>query len=98
MSLCTVGDGLLTTGSEASLKKSKSPSEEVVFSDATKQLMIKTLPPVLTLHLKRFLQEGRRLRKNGRHVTFPPILDLAPFCMTDCRVIQCSLSLHKLLV
>jgi hypothetical protein len=59
--------------------------EEPVFRDATKQLLIKSLPPVLTLHMKRFLQDGRRLRKNGRHIDFPEILDVAPFCIPDCE-------------
>ena len=52
--------------------------EELVFCDATKQLLVRHLPPVLTLHLKRFLQEGRRLRKNGCHIEFPDLLDMAP--------------------
>ena len=58
----------------------------MVFTDATKQLLIKSLPPVLTLHLKRFLQEGRRLRKNGRPIAFPALLDMAPYCVADCKV------------
>ena len=63
-----------------------SQKEELVFRDATKQLLIESLPPVLTLHMKRFLQEGRRLRKNGCHVDFPDILDMAPFCVPNCKV------------
>ena len=61
--------------------------EEPVLRDAMKQLLIKTLPPIFTLHMKRFLQDGRRLRKNGRHIDFPDILDVAPFCISDCEVI-----------
>ncbi|CAI8048684.1 Ubiquitin carboxyl-terminal hydrolase 45 [Geodia barretti] len=52
-------------------KATDEAKEEPVFRDATKQLLIKSLPPVLTLHMKRFLQDGRRLRKNGRHIDFP---------------------------
>ena len=60
--------------------------EELVFCDATKQLLVRHLPPVLTLHLKRFLQEGRRLRKNGCHIEFPDLLDMAPYCVDHCQV------------
>ena len=67
-------------------KATDEAKEEPVFRDATKQLLIKSLPPVLTLHMKRFLQDGRRLRKNGRHIDFPEILDVAPFCNPDCKV------------
>ena len=73
--------------------------EELVFRDAMKQLLIETLPPVLTLHLKRFLQEGRRLRKNGHHVEFPDVLDMAPFCVPECKVsLSLSLSLSLILI
>ena len=82
-----LGDDLLDSNSEASPQKTTtSSSTEMVFCDATKQLLIENVPPVLTLHLKRFLQEGRRLRKNGRHIAFPALLNMAPYCVTDCKV------------
>ena len=67
-------------------KQHKEKESNVVFSEATKQLLIKTPPLVLNLHLKRFLQSGRHLRKNNRHISFPTLLDMRPFCIPHCQV------------
>lgn len=50
-------------------------------TNATKQFLISSPPAVLILHLKRF-QVGPRgmLRKITKAVTFPFVLDIAPFC------------------
>lgn len=56
-----------------------------VYTNARKQLLISALPVVLILHLKRFCQNGLTLRKINRHVDFPFILDLAPFCAATCK-------------
>uniref|UniRef100_A0AAX7VMQ9 Ubiquitin carboxyl-terminal hydrolase n=1 Tax=Astatotilapia calliptera TaxID=8154 RepID=A0AAX7VMQ9_ASTCA len=63
------------------LRKSSSADKKVekVYTSARKQMLISSLPPVITLHLKRFHQAGMNLRKVNRHVDFPLILDLAPF-------------------
>lgn len=37
-------------------------------------------PKVLTLHLKRFEQSERGLKKVNKHIEFPLRLDLSPFC------------------
>ncbi|XP_072524652.1 ubiquitin carboxyl-terminal hydrolase 45 isoform X2 [Salminus brasiliensis] len=58
---------------------------EKVYTSARKQMLISVLPPVVTLHLKRFHQAGMNLRKVNRHVDFPLILDLAPFCSASCK-------------
>ncbi|KAL4657453.1 ubiquitin carboxyl-terminal hydrolase 45 [Arapaima gigas] len=58
---------------------------ENVYTSARKQMLISVLPPVVTLHLKRFHQAGMNLRKVNRHVEFPLILDLAPFCSANCK-------------
>uniref|UniRef100_A0A674E7E1 Ubiquitin carboxyl-terminal hydrolase n=1 Tax=Salmo trutta TaxID=8032 RepID=A0A674E7E1_SALTR len=58
---------------------------EKVYTSARKQMLISSLPPVVTLHLKRFHQAGMNLRKVNRHVNFPLILDLAPFCSASCK-------------
>ncbi|XP_063707415.1 ubiquitin carboxyl-terminal hydrolase 16/45 [Culicoides brevitarsis] len=52
-----------------------------VHTNATKQLLISSPPAVLILHLKRF-QVGPRamFRKITKHVAFPFVLDIAPFC------------------
>ncbi|XP_077467927.1 ubiquitin carboxyl-terminal hydrolase 16 isoform X3 [Stigmatopora argus] len=51
-----------------------------VYTEASKQMLISSPPPVLTLHLKRFQQNGYGISKVNRHVPFPLLLDLAPFC------------------
>jgi ubiquitin carboxyl-terminal hydrolase 16/45 len=51
-----------------------------VYSVASKQLLIFAPPALLTLHLKRFTQNGIALRKAQKHVDFPLRFDLAPFC------------------
>ncbi|KAK2844170.1 hypothetical protein Q5P01_010829 [Channa striata] len=58
---------------------------EKIYTSARKQMLISSLPPVITLHLKRFHQAGMNLRKVNRHVDFPMILDLAPFCSASCK-------------
>ncbi|XP_039108073.1 ubiquitin carboxyl-terminal hydrolase 45 isoform X4 [Hyaena hyaena] len=58
---------------------------EGVYTNARKQFLISAVPPILILHLKRFHQAGLSLRKVNRHVDFPLILDLAPFCSATCK-------------
>uniref|UniRef100_A0A8C7C6Z4 ubiquitinyl hydrolase 1 n=1 Tax=Oncorhynchus kisutch TaxID=8019 RepID=A0A8C7C6Z4_ONCKI len=69
------------------LRKSTSVEKksDKVYTSARKQMLISSLPPVVTLHLKRFHQAGMNLRKVNRHVNFPLILDLAPFCSASCK-------------
>ncbi|XP_023300544.2 ubiquitin carboxyl-terminal hydrolase 45 [Lucilia cuprina] len=57
------------------------PKAKTVNTNATKQFLISSPPAVLILHLKRF-QLGLRcsFRKLTRPVSFPMILDIAPFC------------------
>lgn len=59
---------------------------EITFGDATKQMLIQIPPKVLTLHLKRFSHHGKRLKKNNKHISFPPLLDIMPFCTDNCQV------------
>ncbi|EPQ15109.1 Ubiquitin carboxyl-terminal hydrolase 16 [Myotis brandtii] len=56
-----------------------------VYTNAKKQVLISLAPPVLTLHLKRFQQTGFNLHKINKHIKFPEILDLAPFCTAKCK-------------
>uniref|UniRef100_I3JE08 Ubiquitin carboxyl-terminal hydrolase n=1 Tax=Oreochromis niloticus TaxID=8128 RepID=I3JE08_ORENI len=60
-------------------------SKKNIYTDALKQILISSPPSVLTLHLKRFQQNGYSICKVNRHVTFPFILDLAPFCAVKCK-------------
>uniref|UniRef100_A0A6Q2ZJQ4 Ubiquitin carboxyl-terminal hydrolase n=1 Tax=Esox lucius TaxID=8010 RepID=A0A6Q2ZJQ4_ESOLU len=64
---------------------STSGSKKSVYTEALKQMLISCPPTVLTLHLKRFQQMGYGVSKVNRHVLFPPILDLAPFCSVNCK-------------
>ncbi|EFJ07908.1 hypothetical protein SELMODRAFT_2225, partial [Selaginella moellendorffii] len=51
---------------------------------ATKRLVIRKAPPVLTVHLKRFAQDMRgRLSKLTGHVAFDELLNLSPFLSTS---------------
>ncbi|XP_060987545.1 ubiquitin carboxyl-terminal hydrolase 45 isoform X3 [Dama dama] len=59
---------------------------EGIYTNARKQLLISAVPAILILHLKRFHQAGLGLRKVNRHVDFPLMLDLAPFCSATCKV------------
>ncbi|XP_055598388.1 ubiquitin carboxyl-terminal hydrolase 16 [Uranotaenia lowii] len=54
-----------------------------VYTNATKQFLISSPPAILIIHLKRF-QVGPRgiLRKITKAVTFPFVLDIAPFCVS----------------
>ncbi|XP_061805474.2 ubiquitin carboxyl-terminal hydrolase 45 [Nerophis lumbriciformis] len=69
------------------MRKSRSTDKKVekIYTSARKQMLISSLPPVITLHLKRFHQAGMNLRKVNRHVDFPLVLDLAPFCSASCK-------------
>jgi len=75
---------------EECTKRRKDPSEgekvKPVYTEATKQMQLWTPPQVLTLHLKRFEQVGRGLRKVNKHIEFPLELDLSPFCLKNDMV------------
>ena len=67
----------LTADEAASEKK-----PGTVYSNASKQLLIYSPPPVLTIHLKRFEVCNSSQHKVNRHVQFGERLDLAPFCFS----------------
>ncbi|KAM4702191.1 ubiquitin carboxyl-terminal hydrolase 16 isoform 1-T2 [Discoglossus pictus] len=56
-----------------------------VYTNAKKQMLVSLPPPILTLHLKRFQQNGFNLRKINRHIKFPEVIDLSPFCTVKCK-------------
>ncbi|WMV31381.1 hypothetical protein MTR67_024766 [Solanum verrucosum] len=53
--------------------------------DATKRILIDKVPPILSIHLKRFRQDARgRLSKLSCHVNFRDAVDLKPYVDTRC--------------
>ncbi|KAL2311523.1 hypothetical protein Nmel_003245 [Mimus melanotis] len=59
--------------------------KKYVYTNAKKQMLISLAPPILTLHLKRFQHAGFNLQKVNRHIKFPEVIDLAPFCTAKCK-------------
>ncbi|XP_065057569.1 ubiquitin carboxyl-terminal hydrolase 16-like isoform X2 [Rhopilema esculentum] len=68
------------------VEEGKANAIKPVFTDATKQMLVWQPPSVLTLHLKRFEQVGRGLRKVNKHIEFPLQLDLSSFCHVNKSV------------
>ena len=84
---------LLTLFTEASTKKKA--KRKPVYTEAVKQLLINQASPILTLHLKRFHQVGYSLRKIAKHVDFPLVLNLAPFCHKSCKVSRAAAEIYN---
>ncbi|KAM8975168.1 ubiquitin carboxyl-terminal hydrolase 16 [Pelodytes ibericus] len=59
--------------------------KKFVYTNAKKQMLVSVPPPILTLHLKRFQQNGFNLHKINKHIKFPELIDLAPFCTVKCK-------------
>lgn len=57
-----------------------------VIRDASKRILISTVPPILTIHLKRLSQDARgRLSKLNGHVDFKDTIDLEPYMDPRCK-------------
>lgn len=71
-------------GCETCTTRANGKDGKTVYTNATKRFLVSSPPAILILHLKRF-QIGPRcmFRKMSKHVDFPTILDLAPFCAMD---------------
>uniref|UniRef100_A0A8C5MCQ8 Ubiquitin carboxyl-terminal hydrolase n=1 Tax=Leptobrachium leishanense TaxID=445787 RepID=A0A8C5MCQ8_9ANUR len=69
-------------------KNNAKADKKRVFTNAKKQMLISAPPPILTLHLKRFQQNGFNLHKINKHIKFPELIDLAPFCTLKCKNIR----------
>ena len=76
-------------------RKKEEEEERAQLRDATKRILLgPSLPPVLTLHLKRFANVGgggrggggTHLAKISRHVPFPEVLDLTPYAAQKVEV------------
>uniref|UniRef100_A0A2K5CAW3 Uncharacterized protein n=1 Tax=Aotus nancymaae TaxID=37293 RepID=A0A2K5CAW3_AOTNA len=74
--LCEVCTQRQCNGPKANIKGER----KHVYTNAKKQMLIYLPTPVLTLHLKRFQQTGFNPCKVNKHIKFPEILDLGPFC------------------
>ncbi|XP_067848850.1 ubiquitin carboxyl-terminal hydrolase 16 isoform X2 [Heptranchias perlo] len=79
-------------------KTTANGDEQNVYTNAKKQMLISSPPPILTLHLKRFQQLGFNLRKINKHIHFPQVLNLAPFCALNCKTVadNCTNVLYSL--
>ncbi|KAG6483164.1 hypothetical protein ZIOFF_059804 [Zingiber officinale] len=79
ITLCKKGSNLsgqACAAQDIRVKKTE-PAKKKVKRDATKRILISKIPPILTIHLKRFSQDARgRLSKLRGHVLFQEILDL----------------------
>ncbi|XP_041981890.1 ubiquitin carboxyl-terminal hydrolase 45 isoform X2 [Aricia agestis] len=71
-------------GCETCTERINGKDGKTVYTNATKRFLVSSPPAILILHLKRF-QLGPRcmFRKMTKHVDFPTILNLAPFCAMD---------------
>lgn len=71
-------------GCETCTERINGKDGKTVYTNATKRFLVSSPPAILILHLKRF-QIGPRcmFRKMSKHVDFPLVLDLAPFCAMD---------------
>ncbi|KAG9463410.1 hypothetical protein GDO78_021806, partial [Eleutherodactylus coqui] len=67
------------------VKNNSKGDKRFVYTDAKKQMLVSAPPPILTLHLKRFQQNGFNLHKLNKHIKFPEVIDLAPFCTVNCK-------------
>jgi ubiquitin C-terminal hydrolase len=47
-------------------------------ADATKQILVETLPHVLVLHLKRFVYADGQVQKLHKHIEYTPRLAIRP--------------------
>ncbi|EMD38119.1 hypothetical protein CERSUDRAFT_113250 [Gelatoporia subvermispora B] len=64
-----------------------SPTQPGVIIDATQQALIEALPPILVLHLKRFLYDTSigDVVKVGKQIAFTPELDVTPDLISPSR-------------
>ena len=72
-------------------ESSSNAGDEIALCRVSKQLSIHQLPPVLILHIKRFDLGGYSVTKDKRSVSFPEVLDMAPYCTTDSDDIEVSI-------
>ncbi|XP_076882907.1 ubiquitin carboxyl-terminal hydrolase 2-like [Bidens hawaiensis] len=79
--------GVRNNGHEVVEDKNDAESSSVkVTRDASKRILINSVPPILTIHLKRLSQDAHgRLRKLNGHVDFKEIIDLEAYMDSRCK-------------
>ncbi|KAF7976765.1 hypothetical protein HWV62_5764 [Athelia sp. TMB] len=82
----TVKDALQYISAPSSVQMT-SPTRPGVIIDASQQVLIETVPPILVLHMKRFLYDTKvnGVVKIGKQVSFGPELEIAPEIMAGAR-------------
>lgn len=85
----TIKDALVHISSPESVQFT-SVTRPGAILDASKQVHIESLPPILILHLKRFLYDANKggVAKVGKQVAFTPELDLGPDVMAPSRKVH----------
>ncbi|XP_073473192.1 ubiquitin carboxyl-terminal hydrolase 16 [Aquarana catesbeiana] len=76
------------TQRQAKTIKHHNKEKKFVYTNAKKQMLVSAPPPILTLHLKRFQQNGFNLHKINKHIKFSEVIDLAPFSTVKCKNIS----------
>jgi hypothetical protein len=82
----TVKDALQYISTPSSVQVT-SASRPGVTMDASQQVLIETLPPILVLHMKRFLYDTKvnGVVKIGKQVSFGPELEIQPDIIAPAR-------------
>ncbi|VVC44356.1 Hypothetical protein CINCED_3A025219 [Cinara cedri] len=65
--------------------KQKTNEAKTIYRQSTKQMLISSPPAILILHLKRFQMCFSTTRKMATEVSFPWVLDIAPYCSVKCQ-------------
>lgn len=88
-SVSTIKDALQHISDPHSVEIS-SPTRPGVVIEASRQELIESLPPILILHLKRFLYDTSvgDVVKIGKHVTFGPELEIGPGARYCSYIVQ----------
>uniref|UniRef100_A0A2S2QG19 ubiquitinyl hydrolase 1 n=1 Tax=Sipha flava TaxID=143950 RepID=A0A2S2QG19_9HEMI len=65
--------------------KQRTNDKKTIYRQSTKQMLISSPPAILILHLKRFQMCYSTTRKMAGDVSFPWVLDIAPYCSVKCQ-------------
>ncbi|XP_065906351.1 trichohyalin-like isoform X2 [Dysidea avara] len=76
----------------ACTKKKGGGDDDIALCWVAKQLVIHKLPQVLILHMKRFTIGPYSVTKNSTYMSFPLVLDVAPYCSESCLKEFCDIN------